>query len=111
MIKRLLLGLLFCSLSLFAQYASSPQDLATMQGDSSALVCGLVNAITGDLVIEQADIVVCGAQSLPIMRKQTSRESANPYNAEVLYHKETNTVMHFRYGRASLGPLKKISKS
>ena len=32
------------------------------------------------------------------------------YNVEVLYDKTTNTIMHFRYGRDSMGSLKKIPK-
>uniref|UniRef100_UPI0018F74081 hypothetical protein n=1 Tax=Gynurincola endophyticus TaxID=2479004 RepID=UPI0018F74081 len=32
------------------------------------------------------------------------------YNAEVLYDKATNTIMHFQYGRDAMGPLLKIPK-
>ncbi len=49
-----------------------------MQGDSAAYVCGCVNAITGDLVFEQPDLIVQGAQKLPFIRKHTSREAINP---------------------------------
>ncbi|NGX59573.1 MAG: putative deoxyribonuclease RhsB [Chlamydiae bacterium] len=74
--KLLLLLLLFC-ISLFPKN-STPQELASMQGDSAAYVCGCVNAITGDLVFEQLDLIVQGAQKLPFIRKHTSREATNP---------------------------------
>jgi hypothetical protein len=32
------------------------------------------------------------------------------YNAEVLYNKASNTILHFRYTQKSIGPLKRISK-
>lgn len=31
-----------------------------------------------------------------------------PYNLEILYHKETNTIQHFMYSRNGMGPLPKI---
>jgi hypothetical protein len=32
------------------------------------------------------------------------------YNLEVLYDKATNTIMHFKYSRDAMGPLKEIPK-
>lgn len=32
------------------------------------------------------------------------------YNAEVLYDTSSNTIMHFRYSRDPMGPLKQIPK-
>lgn len=53
-------------------------ELASMQGGSAVLICGCVNAITGDFVFEQADIIVRGAQPIPFTRKHISREADNP---------------------------------
>ncbi|NGX60198.1 MAG: putative deoxyribonuclease RhsB [Chlamydiae bacterium] len=75
--RKLLFLFLFYCISLHSEN-SSPQELASMQGDSAANVCGCVNAITGDLVFEQSDLIVQGAQKLPFVRKHTSREAINP---------------------------------
>jgi hypothetical protein len=32
------------------------------------------------------------------------------YNLEVLFDKGTNTILHFKYGREAMGPLKAIPK-
>lgn len=71
---RWLLLLLFPVLVL----ANTPQEYATLAGDPSSYIEGCVSAITGDLIIDQYDAVVQGAQPYPLRRRYISSDSSNP---------------------------------
>jgi len=89
--RKILYFFLIITSTLLSNQASTPQELASLQGESSALICDCVNAITGDLIFDQYDAIVKGAQPIPFRRRYISREIENPKLAwNPLYH-------HFAY--------------
>lgn len=67
-----------CILSSLFSHSSTSLELASLQGEPSALVYGCVNAITGDLLFEQYDTIVKGAEPIYLPRRYISREAENP---------------------------------
>lgn len=58
---------------------SSKEEFASLHGEPSALIYDCVNAITGDLVFQQVDCTVRGAEVLYLPRRYISREVENPH--------------------------------
>ncbi|NGX37400.1 MAG: hypothetical protein K1000chlam2_00554 [Chlamydiae bacterium] len=56
---------------------STAEELASLHGDSSALVYDCVNAVTGDFVFHQQDCIVKGAEPIYLPRQYISREVKN----------------------------------
>lgn len=55
------------------------KEFAALEGEPSSYIEECVSAITGDLIIDQHDIVVQGVEALPLRRRYISREVENPY--------------------------------
>lgn len=69
----------FFPILLFSNPASSPEELASLNGEPSSLIWDSVNAITGDLYFKQCDAKLPGAKPFPIYRTYISREVENPH--------------------------------
>ncbi|NGX46975.1 MAG: putative deoxyribonuclease RhsC [Chlamydiae bacterium] len=83
----LIYSLLLLVSTLFSNEASTPMELASLQGDSSSLICGCVSAITGDFIYRQNDIEIKGTEPIPIHRTYISSEIKNPnLRWHLLYH-------------------------
>ena len=94
--RKVLFLFLFLAARLFPQ-VSSPSELVSLQGESSAIVYGCINALTGDFVLRQTDSVVKGAQPLYLPRYYISRESDNPnLRWQLLKHVFNGLVNHIK---------------
>ncbi len=62
---KILLAFLFGLSALFA-------NVATTESDPSALINGMVSAITGDLFVLEEDIIVAGAEPIRLKRSYVS---------------------------------------
>ncbi len=63
-------------------FADISQEYATLAGEPSSYIEGCVSAITGDLIIDQYDAVIQGAELLPIRRRYTNGQR----NSKILPH-------------------------
>ncbi|NGX45622.1 MAG: putative deoxyribonuclease RhsB, partial [Chlamydiae bacterium] len=63
-------------------FADISQEYATLAGEPSSYIEGCVSAITGDLIIDQYDTVIQGAELLPIRRRYTNGQR----NSTILPH-------------------------
>lgn len=75
---RLFFLFLFISSSLFGHLSTS-SELASLEGDPSLLIEGCVNPITGDLLFEETDCLIRGAEPISLTRRYTSREVEAPH--------------------------------
>ncbi len=70
---------LFLPILLKGVESSSPEEFASLSENSSAIVGGCVNAITGDLIFDQIDLTTNAAEPLSIRRNFISREAENSF--------------------------------
>ena len=80
--KQSIIFFLFLVTRLYCGKVSSPSELASIQSEPSTLIYGCVNAITGDLIFEQLDMVVKGVQPISIPRKHISSISNHSLSME-----------------------------
>lgn len=80
--------------ALFPQEASTPAELANLQGDPSAIAAEYINVITGDFVYKKSDLLVNGAEPLSLDRYYTSRENKEKDSKwEIFQH---HTAIHHK---------------
>ncbi|MEO3736764.1 hypothetical protein [Shewanella baltica] len=67
--------------------------------------------------VQLLDQVIKGSKGFPdpqgsvaLMHYMRIWRNETPYNLEVLYHKNTNTILHFEHARKKMGPLDAIKK-
>ncbi len=66
---------------------SSALELASIEPEPSALICGCVHAVTGDFLFQQPDMVVKGAQTIVIPRKYFSSAHEASIEDQILPHR------------------------
>lgn len=82
--RYLFLAFLACAKLLASYEGSSASQLASIEAEPSALICGCIHAVTGDFLFQQPDMVVKGAQNLVIPRKYFSSARDAPIEEQIL---------------------------
>ena len=76
------------AIALISYEGSSASQLASIEPEPSALICGCVHAVTGDFLFQQPDMVVKGAELLTIPRKYYSSECDTSIEDQLLSHRK-----------------------
>lgn len=96
---RLFLCLLVYTKVLVSYEGSSASQLASIEPEPSAIICGCVHAVTGDFLFQQPDMVVKGAQEISIPRKYYSSSKDVSVEDQILPHRKAfgwafSTLIH-----------------
>lgn len=107
---RLALCVFFLASSLLSNEVEDPEPLAegnplgVLEGEPSAIVQGCVNALTGDFVDFQADIIVPGAGDLSLKRFYSTSQT-NPESPWRAWHFNHDISLHTQEGARHTYPV------